>query len=164
MVLNFYHASLELLKHMSNIREKIMESLVLPKIEKAGGLLPGENIDDLTLPSGDFGDMSEYAPPSDDVVTISEEPSNDYAQGSDEATFDDGSTSELPPPDGSDDTLLTPDSYTENAYTEQTDPADYYTDDEEIPPPPPPGSYGDGSDYVDDGDDFYNSGGSEVEF
>lgn len=177
VVLNFYHSSLQLLKHMTNLREKIIETLSLPKVEAAGGVLPGEIPDELTISSGnDFGDLNATPDPgfdSSDEISISPaEPPQDW-------TTDDAP--EIPPPDENDDDMLKPDSYTSGGnddYPEPPPPPDTEEDntddsassetvDDEVPPPPPPptDSYGDGSSGSDDDDYYPGPGeGSEVSF
>lgn len=164
VVLNFYHSNLDLLKHMTNIRERIMESFSLPKIEALGGVMPGEIPDELTISStGDFGEIDSYQEPafdSDDEITISPADSTDTG-------WTTSVSSELPPPDENVDDMLQPDSFGYDDYPEPPPPPDFYGDssaDDDIPPPPPPpdGSYGDGSGIGDD--DYYSGGDSEVAF
>lgn len=185
VVLNFYHSTLDLLKHMTNIRERIMETLTLPKIEAIGGLMPGEIPDELTISAAsDFGEIDSYQEPAfegGDEITIS--PANPADAGwtttGSDATSDSGS--ELPPPDAADPDMLQPDSFGYDDYPEPppppddggdaadgdaTQPPDFYGDSgdgDDIPPPPPPpdGSYGDGSSFGND-DDY--SGGDDVSF
>ncbi len=47
VVLNFYHSSLQIMKHMTNIRDGIIHSLSLPRIEAAGGVMPGKFADEV---------------------------------------------------------------------------------------------------------------------
>lgn len=182
VVLNFYHSSLDLLKHMTNIRERIMETLTLPKIEAIGGIMPGEIPDELTISSAsDFGEIDSYQEPafdgtSDEITISPSEPSDSGWTTSTSSEFPD--SNELPPPDDSDPNLLQPDSFGYDDYPEPppppddyaTDdtPPDFYNDsgsDDDIPPPPPPeGSYGDGSSFGGDDDDYYSDGGNEVSF
>jgi hypothetical protein len=174
VVINFYHSSLQLMKHMTNLREKMMETIALPKLEQAGGILPGEIPDELTLSgsSDELGlDDDEFGDSGDITLTPDfEEPS-----APDSSFYN----SEIPPPTEVEaDSMLTPDSYIDGGdsdYPEPPPPPDMggddlimddasvdYPSDDEIPPPPPPGSYGDGGD-VDD-DYYYMDGGSEVSF
>jgi len=186
VVLNFYHSSLELLKHMTNIRERIMETLTLPKIEAIGGIMPGEIPDELTISTAsDFGEIDSYQEPafesSSDEITIS--PTEDSSGWTTSVS------TELPPPDGNEPDMLQPDSFGYDDYPEppppptddmsqpaddmaqpdeDTTPPDFYNEDssdDDVPPPPPPpdGSYGDGTSFGDDDDD-YSGGGSEVSF
>lgn len=190
VVLNFYHSSLELLKHMTNIRERIMETLTLPKIEAIGGIMPGEIPDELTISTAsDFGEIDSYQEPafenSSDEITIS--PTEDSSGWTTSVS------TELPPPDGNEPDMLQPDSFGYDDYPEPPPPPaggdemaqpddmsqpdedatapDFYNDDsgdsDDVPPPPPPpdGSYGDGTSFGDDSvDDDYSGGGSEVSF
>ena len=179
IVINFYHSSLQLLKHMTNIREKILETLSLPKVEAAGGVEEGEFPDELSLPSNDNELEIDSGLDSGDLEISTETPVDDLSLG-------DGSDSEIPPPSDSEaDDMLTPDSYTSGGGSEEypeppppppleddmgdeliMDDDDAIIEDDEIPPPPPPpGSYGDGAgtdsgegDYLDPGE------GSEVSF
>ncbi|MBU1107180.1 MAG: hypothetical protein KKB51_10970 [Candidatus Riflebacteria bacterium] len=165
VVLNFYHGSLELLKHMTNIRERIMETLTLPKIEAIGGIMPGEIPDELTISAAsDFGEIDSYQEPAfegGDEITIS--PSAPSDPGWTTTT-----SSEIPPPDEADTDMLQPDSFGNDDYPEPPPPPSDFLDDngdsDDIPPPPPPpgGSYGDGSGTGDDDD--YSGGDSEVSF
>ncbi len=181
VVLNFYHSSIQLLKNMTTLRDKIMETLILPKIEAAGGLLPGEIPDELSVSGGnDFGELDSYQEPgfdtSDDITITPADP--DAANN-----WTTNTSTELPPPDDNDDSMLRPDSYVpvpdndtsygSDDYPEPPPPPsydddDYISDDYPEPPPPPPpdGSYGDGSGTGGDDDDYYyGSGeGSEVSF
>lgn len=166
VVLNFYHSSLQLLKHMTNLREKIIETLSLPKIEAAGGIMPGEIPDELTISSGnDFGDLntnygSDFSS-SDDITISPAEPPQDW-------TTDDAP--EIPPPD-EEDNVLRPDTFTTGGNDDYPEPPpppdeDYYDDDVPPPPPPPTDGYGDGNFGADDDDDYYPGpgDGGEVSF
>ncbi len=168
IVLNFYHSTLQLLKHMTNLRERILETVALPKIEAMGGVLPGEIPDELTLSNGasELGLDDDFEESGD--ITLTPEPTTFSASSND---FSD---SEIPPPPEDDENMLRPDTYIdggESEYPEPPPPPDAedeigYPSDDEAPsedevPPPPPGSYGDGGD-VDD--DYYDQGGSEVSF
>ncbi len=143
IVLNFYHNSLQMLKHMTNLREKMIESLALPKIEASGGVLPGEFPDEITLnASNDFGSLesgndfggndikvssdmpSELEPPSGFDV----DDDNYVDEFSDPSNLDPGE-SEIPPPTEDEAAgMLTPDSYGSGGGN----------DDYPEPPPPPP--------------------------
>ncbi|HOT28434.1 MAG TPA: hypothetical protein PLU72_09605 [Candidatus Ozemobacteraceae bacterium] len=126
VVINFYHSSLQLMKHYSTIREKIFESLSLPKIEAMGGDLsiPAE---DATLPSGaaqpselpEYGDQAPSSPPVEEIPPPP--PGEEGTLVPDTGLPPD--TSEEPPPPPSD----------ENDEVPPPPPSD-----EEIPPPPPP--------------------------
>lgn len=171
VVLNFYHSSLQLLKHMTNLREKMLETLSLPKIEAAGGVLPGEIPDELTLATGnEFGEIDSYQEPSfqgSDEISIN--PAEDG-----ETEFVPGPEPDVPPPDSDlppvdsdsnyDGEELKPDSFTPDD-TESDYPEPPSVDDSDIPPPPT-GNYGDGSASGDD-DDYYpaaDDNGGEVSF
>lgn len=167
VVLNFYHSSLQLLKHMTNVREKILETLALPKIEAAGGVLPGEIPDELTISgAGEFGEIDSYQEPAfqgSDEITI-----NPSADDSDD-TWTTSDPPEIPPPDGENsDGMLQPDTYTAGGYNDYPDPPPPpdMDEDDDIPPPPPSGSYGDGSGSGGDDDDYYPgpSDGGDVSF
>lgn len=182
IVLNFYHSSLQLLKNMTNLREKMIESISLPKIEAAGGVEEGQFPDEIeanssstTNDSGtDFGEIDankdkglDSQGDGDIVVTSSSDDSYPEPPEVD---------SEIPPPapDESGD-MLTPDTYgtsdaNDDSYPEPPPPsvednASNISDDDEIPPPPPPGSYGDGSDMQSDYTDTPAQGeGNEISF
>lgn len=180
IVLNFYHGSLQLMKNMTNLREKIMETISLPKLEALGGVLPGEIPDELTLSASgdelglDDGDGFED---SGDITLTPDEPEETTDYYSDSSV----SSSEIPPPsDDEDDSMLTPDSYIDGGDSDYPDPPPpppmddddngLIMDDDSLPsddevPPPPDGNYGDGSGSGDD-DDFYPGpgDGSEVSF
>lgn len=179
IVINFYHSSLQLLKHMTNLRERVMETVALPKLEAVGGVLPGEIPDELTL-SGSGNELgidegSDFQE-SGDITLTPDEPSLEP-----EPTPEpDNSDSEIPPPPDDSGDMLTPDSYVDGGDSEYPDPPppppdgdqpieevgeDEQPSDDEVPPPPPPdGSYGDGAGTGGD-DDYYDpSGGSDVSF
>jgi len=190
VVLNFYHGSLQLMKHMTNMRERIIESLSLPKIEAVGGILPGEIPDELTVNgANEFGEIDSYQEPAfqgSDEITIT--PSQPDSNG--EPAWE----STPPPPDGEpveepvedEDNALRPDSFTGGDASDDSGDSEYpdppSVDDEagdEVPPPPEPsdddsagetpppdGSYGDGGGTIDD-DDYYpgpSDDGGEVSF
>ncbi len=184
IVINFYHSSLQLMKHMTNLREKMLETLSLPKIEAVGGVLPGEIPDELTVAGGnEFGEIDSYQEPSfqgSDEITISpdqptpgadtppawesnpeppadpgEEPA-DVTEGDDELKPDSftGGDSEYPEPPSDDES------------GEDAPPPSGATDDE-VPPPPepaddasadetpvPPPADNNGGSNIDD-DDYY---------
>ncbi|MGM0600597.1 MAG: hypothetical protein ACQETH_12370 [Candidatus Rifleibacteriota bacterium] len=178
IVLNFYHSSLQLLKHMTNLRERMLETMALPKLESVGGVLPGEIPDELTLTAdedelgldNDFGDSGD----------VSFSPSSEPEPDSDDSDF---YNSEIPPPSDDEADMLTPDSYVDDdsgssdfpdseSYEEdpgfvvddsEVDYPDFPSDEEIPPPPPPPGSYGDGTGSGDDAD-YFPGDGSEVAF
>jgi hypothetical protein len=186
IVLNFYHSSLQLMKHMTNLREKMMETLALPKLEAMGGILPGEIPDELTLgDENELGlDVDGGFSDSGDITLTPDDSGSGYIDGGYEGSsyYD----SEIPPPTNSEEaSMLTPDSYIsggddsgadDGGYPEPPPPPpvddyDYYDDDmviddNEVPPPPPPpsGSYGDGAGTNDDDYDYDYGGGSEVSF
>ncbi|MBI3039039.1 hypothetical protein HYY75_08330 [bacterium] len=115
VVLNFYHNSFPLLKNFTNIRDRIIESLTLKKIEAAGT----ENVyippDDSTLPGNRTPtELAPYAdkPPYENAA--GPPPTDDQAINS---TSDD-----TPPPPPED----------------QTEPHEDANGGENVPPPPPP--------------------------
>lgn len=63
VVLNFYHSTLQIMKHMTNIRENMIRSLTLPRIEAAGGVPDGGFATDINYPGSadDFGDASSVS-------------------------------------------------------------------------------------------------------
>lgn len=63
VVLNFYHSTLQIMKHMTNIRENMVRSLTLPRIEAAGGVPTGGFATDINYPGSDndFGDASSVS-------------------------------------------------------------------------------------------------------
>ncbi|GAB4276327.1 MAG: hypothetical protein Kow0029_18170 [Candidatus Rifleibacteriota bacterium] len=180
IVLNFYHGSLQLLKHMTNLREKMLETVALPKLEAMGGVLPGEIPDELTLSAGGnelgLDDGNEFGDSGD--ITLTPDNANSTAPSYNSNPADTNS-SEIPPPSSEEESnMLTPDSYIEGGDSDYPEPPppppidddenmvtddSGYPSDNEVPPPPPPGSYGDGSGTD---DDFYPGpgDGSEVSF
>ena len=65
VVMNFYHSTLQIMKHMTNIRETILRSLSLPRVEAAGGVLPGHFADEIKISetsggNSEFGDGSSF--------------------------------------------------------------------------------------------------------
>lgn len=182
IVLNFYHSSLQLLKHMTNLRERILETVALPKLEAVGGILPGEIPDELTLSgSGNELGLDEDSDFEDsgDITLTPDEPDTTYvdsgnSDNSGDISYNPADSSEIPPPTGDEQAdMLTPDSYIEGGDSDYPDPPPpppdddiSYPDDSDVPPPPPPpdGTYGDGT-GTDDDDYYYDSnGGSEVSF
>jgi hypothetical protein len=142
---------------MTNIREKMISSITLPKLEMMGGIMPGEIPDELTL-EGDFSDddlgtsledspmnYSENTPTQENSWESSAPPSQEQNDDSDYSASDDEPE------------MLTPTTYT-NDYEPSGDDEDYI-------PPPPTGSYGDGN-FGDDDDDYYpgDDYGNEVVF
>jgi hypothetical protein len=182
IVLNFYHSSLALMKHMTNIRESVLQTLALPKLESIGGVLPGEIPDELTLDAGnELGLGDEYGFEESSDVTLTPD-NGGYSESSGGYSDYDYSSSEIPPPTSEEQSdMLTPDSYiggndSDSGYSDYPEPPppppvddyDYYdddmiTDDDDEVPPPPPGSYGDGSGTDSDDYDYYGNG-SEVSF
>lgn len=166
IVLNFYHNTLEMMKHMTNLREKMLDSLGLPQLEAKGGLLPGEFPDDLY--SNDSFGSTDYGESSFGEITITPSgPTEDYW---DTSGYNDPGyypEPEIPPPAPDEvENMLQPDSYWDDSVTSDYPEPPGYDDfgyDDDIPPPPPPGSYGDGGGFNDD-DYYYDSGGSEVSF
>ncbi|MDD3146367.1 MAG: hypothetical protein PHD82_03610 [Candidatus Riflebacteria bacterium] len=187
VVLNFYHSSLQLMKHMTNLREKILETLSLPKIEAIGGILPGEIPDELTISgANEFGEIDSYQEPSfqgSDEITIS--PSQPTWEASPSPPVDEEEGNEGSTDEGTDEgDMLRPDSFT-GGNSDYPEPPDVDDDsagddvppppepgDDDIPPPPEPpddtsdsgGGYGDGSNI--DDDDYYPgpSDGGDVSF
>lgn len=167
VVLNFYHSSLQMMKHMTNIREKMISSITLPKLEMMGGIMPGEIPDELTL-EGDFSD-DDFS--GDDLGTSLEDSPMNYSENT--PTQENSWESSTPASQGQNDysdysdysentsddepEMLTPTTYT-NDYEPSGDDEDYI-------PPPPTGSYGDGN-FGDDDDDYYpgDDYGNEVVF
>ncbi len=159
VVLNFYHGSLQLMKHMTNMRERIIESLSLPKIEAVGGILPGEIPDELTVNgANEFGEIDSYQEPAfqgSDEITITPsqpEPSGEPAW---ESTPPPPSGEEPPAgeePAGDEDDSLRPDSFTggdsgadsggDSEYPDPPSVDDSAGDD--VPPPPEPSDGEDG--------------------
>ncbi|NLI78190.1 MAG: hypothetical protein GX442_17365 [Candidatus Riflebacteria bacterium] len=126
VVLNFYHSTLQLMKHLTNVREKMLDSLNLTKIEaNAGELsLPG---DDLGLPASPGTGEIPAEPPSDDGFPQAPPPPT---------------APEIPPPGpGEEPGMLDPDAGPpppppdEGAEEPPPPPPDEGT---EEPPPPPP--------------------------
>ena len=87
VILNFYHSTLQIMKHMSNIRETIIRSLTLPRIEAAGGVKPGQFADEITIPSGnnEFGDASQLE--LDDDVSFDDNSFNEDTTFENENSF-----------------------------------------------------------------------------
>jgi hypothetical protein len=134
VVLNFYHSSLQLMKHLTNLRERVFDSLNLTKIEAAGGelMIPA---DDLSLPSDNVAtDLEPYAEPSHGNVST-DAPMTPGSVDDDlppPPTYDDpGDDDEIPPPPPDDPSMLAPNTYGEG--DEIPPPPDYPE-----PPPPPP--------------------------
>ena len=64
VVFNFYHSTLQIMKHMSNIRENMIRTLSLPRIEAAGGVPDGGFATDINYPTSstnEFGDASSVS-------------------------------------------------------------------------------------------------------
>lgn len=68
VVFNFYHSTLQIMKHMTNVRDSIIRSLTLPRIEAAGGVMPGEFADDITFATGNEFDDEEETSFDDDTT------------------------------------------------------------------------------------------------
>lgn len=184
VVLNFYHGSLQLMKHMTNLRERIIETLSLPKIEAIGGILPGEIPDELTVSgANEFGEIDSYQEPafqgSDEITITPSQPGS-----SDEPAWE----STPPPPSDEepvdDDTTLRPDSFTGGDSGDSGEDSDYpdppsvddeagddippppEPSDDDVPPPPEPSdddSAGDSSGDTPPPDGSYGDGGSNVD-
>jgi len=128
VVLNFYHGSLAVMKNLTNVREKILESLTLTKIEARGG--------DLSIPGDDLGLPSTGAP--NEIPPVSDQyPTTDGGQPDTTATF---AAPEIPPPNPGEDMGINPDSGTDTPENPPPPPPDVS---EEDPPPPPPDEGGD---------------------
>jgi hypothetical protein len=173
VALNFYHSSLQMLKHMTNIREQMLSTMSLPRIEAYGGVMPGEIPDELTLSDDfsddDFGDSLESNPMSYSGNTPSygqsyqdvQEPSYSTPSADFSNNYDDDDESygyeEYSDYDDYDDEpeMLTPNTYT-NDYSDSSNQYGYDDDDDDYIPPPPTGSYGDGN--------FGNSGSSNYDY
>lgn len=179
VVFNFYHTSLELMKHMTNIRERILDSLSLPELEAKGGLLPGELPDDLYAVN-DFSHIDSYRPPAASSGEITISPDDDWDSDDDWGTDDDWASDDYWDSGdywdddwGNDD--WGNDSWGSGDWGEYSDPeipppspdelngmlqpdSFYYDDDgfyDDVPPPPPPPSFD---------DDWGHSSGGEVTF
>ncbi|HEY9071745.1 MAG TPA: hypothetical protein VIV61_15915 [Candidatus Ozemobacteraceae bacterium] len=115
VVLNFYHSSLQLMKHYSTIRDKIFESFRLPKIEAMGG--------DLSIPSDDTALPTANRTPSELPPYGEQTPANPPVE-------------EIPPPPPGEEGVLTPDTGLPPSDEAPPPPP---ADDEngELPPPPP---------------------------
>ncbi len=144
VVLNFYHSSLQLMKHMTNMREKILETLNLPKIEALGGVLPGEIPDELTVSgSNEFGEIDSNLEPAfqgSDEITIS--PSQPTWEASPSQPGDAGDTGDAgaePGVSNEEDNTLRPDSFT-GGDSDYPDPPTVDDDaaGDDVPPPPEP--------------------------
>ncbi|HNW37094.1 MAG TPA: hypothetical protein PKM25_19290, partial [Candidatus Ozemobacteraceae bacterium] len=88
VVINFYHTSLQLMKHYSTIRDKVFESLRLPKIEAMGG--------DLSIPSDDAALPTAGKTPSELPPYGEQNPASPPVE-------------EIPPPPPGEEGVLTPD-------------------------------------------------------
>ncbi|MBF0548637.1 MAG: hypothetical protein HQM08_29675 [Candidatus Riflebacteria bacterium] len=146
IVLNFYHNSLPLLKNMTNIREAILESLRLPKIEATAGeiSIPSE---DLSLPTqtgtqqsptvtvsplGPTPTPPENGPPTNMASNYGAPPPDNQNPPQPTYSYDGPpSTDGAPPPDSG----APPDSGPPPDYSAPPPPAN----DNQPPPPPPPG-------------------------
>ncbi|MBF0501826.1 MAG: hypothetical protein HQM09_16940 [Candidatus Riflebacteria bacterium] len=138
IVLNFYHNSLPMLKNLSAMREKILESIRLPKIEAGAEVsIPAE---DAALPAGNHAQSGptdiQNTPPVVPPITNTE-PTADNPPPPPDADNppppppDTGDNSPPPPPpDTGDDSAPPP-------------PPPPPPDDNTAPPPPPPPDSGD---------------------
>jgi hypothetical protein len=123
LVLNFYHSSFQLLKNMSNIRDKILDNLQLAKVFGGSDLMIPA--DDASLPSGSPTELQPYAenpPPGDGEVSPP-------PPGSDEIPPPPPGTDEIPPPPPGYDEIPPP----PPGYDEIPPPPE---GNDEIPPPP----------------------------
>ena len=194
VVLNFYHSTLQIMKHMTNIRETILRSLSLPKVEAAGGLMPGQFVDDIKITetssnggSSEFGDGSSFDVNSvsfddnafNDDTTFDNE--NSFSASDNEpsdpddipASYESNNSSSLDEDEDDDNMSWGNDS--ENVSSDDDDidmlrPDSYVEDsddgDEELSEPEPeiPSSGGYGDGHFGDDDDYGFDEGEEVAF
>lgn len=168
VALNFYHSSLQMLKHMTNIREQMISTMSLPRIEAYGGVMPGEIPDELTLnddfSDDDFGDSLESNPMtySDNAPSYGQDYGQDYGQGYDQGYDQDygqgsqASGYDAPPADFSQNDE---DIYGYDSYDEYADYEDYddYDEPEMLTPTSYTNEYAEPSNdygYDDDDDDY----------
>lgn len=121
VVLNFYHSTLQIMKHMTNIRDTMIRSLTLPRIEAAGGVMPGKFADEITFATG-----NEF----DDDNTTLEEPTFDDDSFNEDTTFANENTfseSENTPDESEDDEI--PSSFNNDTSSTSNDLDDMEDDD-----------------------------------
>lgn len=169
VVLNFYHSSLQMMKHMTNLRDKMLRSMSLPKLEAMGGILPGEIPDELTIDNNDFAedeslevDSSSMARNNDSwESTPATQVGGDFG-GNDNSNDDNEEDYEQYSSYTDDDQ---PEELTPNTYTNEESGSSYEPsgDDEDYIPPAPTSGYGDGH-FGDDDDSYPGDNGSEVSF
>ena len=102
VVFNFYHSTLQIMKHMSNIRDTIIRSLTLPRIEAAGGVMPGGFADEITFATGnEFDDDTSLDDDSfsedttfDNEETFSKSENNPSEEEDENVSLDDPEESE----------------------------------------------------------------------
>ena len=187
VVMNFYHSTLQIMKHMTNIRETILRSLSLPRIEAAGGVMPGHFADEIkvqdTYNGNEFGDGSSFDINSvsfddnafNDDTTFDNENSfsasdNNPSESGENipSSFDNDSSSSINMDDEEDDNMEwsgsndnSSDDEVEtlrpDSYVEDSD--EQEEDDNDIPAS---GGYGDG--HFGDDDDYGFDEGEEVAF
>lgn len=188
VVMNFYHSTLQIMKHMTNIRETILRSLSLPKAEAAGGLMPGQFVEDIKIneTGNEFGDTSSFDVNSvafddnafNEDTTFDNE--NSFSQSENNPSEEDipssfSTDSNLDSDDGfgdeEDDNLgweggASSDDDSEmlrpDTYVQDSDESEEEEEEEEQPQLPTTGSYGDG--HFGDDDDYNFDDGEEVAF
>lgn len=172
IVLNFYHSSLQMMKHMTNIREKMIRSMSLPKLESMGGILPGEIPDELTL-DNDFADDESLEVDSSSMSSSNDDWESTPASNNISENYSDNSSSSSQDNDENEEDYEQYSSYTDdepeelspNTYTNDDDNSSSYEpqgDDDDYIPPAPTSGYGDG--HFGDDDDSYPGDGGEVSF
>jgi len=145
VVLNFYHNSLQLMKHFTNLREKILDSIKLTKVEALGGdmSIPA---DDASLPGKTPTEIQPYDDVSQPGGNMQPTMANNGNQPPQQVE------EEIPPPPPEEEGLITPDTGVGVSPPEGDD------DGNNPPgsppkPPPPPDDQGDGGDDASVGDD-----------
>ena len=192
VVMNFYHSTLQIMKHMTNIRESILRSLALPKVEAAGGLMPGQFVDDIKISetssnggTSEFGDGSSFDVNSvsfddnafNDDTTFDNE--NSFSASDNEpnepdeipTSYESNNSSSMDMDSDEDDDNMNWDNNSSNVSSDDDDidmlrPDSYVQDDSEEPDEEPEipasGGYGDG--HFGDDDDYGFDEGEEVAF
>lgn len=145
VVINFYHSSLQMMKHYTTIRDKIFQSLRLPKIEAMGGDLsiPSE---DATLPASangpnelpPYGDQPPANPPVEEIPAPP--PGEEGALVPDTGLPPENSDEPPQPPEPDDNGDIPPPPPSEDGDVPPPPPPE---DGSDVPPPPPPGDDGD---------------------
>lgn len=144
LVLNFYHNSLPMLKNMSAMREKMLESIRLPKVEAGAEVaIPAE---DSSLPAGNQetpGTTIEIQPSAPPTLPTTPPDTPQMANTNDNPpppppdTGDESGDNPPPPPP--------PDTGEGSMDTPPPPPPDTGDGSGDNPPPPPPPDTGDGS-------------------